>query len=420
MIRTYFKQAWVIIKENRLISGISIAGTALSISAIMLIVLTFQVNYGNYAPESNRYRTLYIPCMSATSKDGFTNNGMMSERVLRECLYTLKTPAVVSGATYNYPIRLSMPGEKISFSFKGKYTDELFFKVFDFQFIDGKPFSKADLTSAIRQVVISKEVALRLFATPLAAGRMFQMKHVNYTVCGVVENVSKAASEAYAQVWMPYTLNKKLVEQNPNNSEGTTGELKAYLLASSTSDFDKIRAELDQTVSRFNKSLKEHKISFIHSPYTIIESMYGNDGYSDGNFKSWITTTGSLIGFLLLLPALNMIGIAMTQYRKRRSEIGLRKSFGAHFRILFHQILIENFLISFIGGVIGIIISFVLFVVCKSFLISDAELTMEMLFQPIVFIAALFFIFLINLLTASIPAWRTARLPIVKAINDID
>lgn len=40
---------------------------------------------------------------------------------------------------------------------------------------------------------------------------------------------------------------------------------------------------------------------------------------------------GAVILFLLLLPALNIIGITLTQFRKRRSEVGVVKRL-AHVR----------------------------------------------------------------------------------------
>lgn len=43
MIQHYFKQAWFLMKQNPLISTLSVAGTALAISAVMLCVLIVQV-----------------------------------------------------------------------------------------------------------------------------------------------------------------------------------------------------------------------------------------------------------------------------------------------------------------------------------------------------------------------------------------
>ena len=71
-----------------------------------------------------------------------------------------------------------------------------------------------------------------------------------------------------------------------------------------------------------------------------------------------------------------------------------------------------------IGGVIGIGLSMVLLVVGKPFMLSEnVSLTAPMLIKPGLFISALIFTFLLNILSAGIPAWRTTRQPIVEALK---
>ena len=48
------------LRENRLISLISILGTALSIAMIMVVILVFQVQLTSFVPEVNRDRMLYV------------------------------------------------------------------------------------------------------------------------------------------------------------------------------------------------------------------------------------------------------------------------------------------------------------------------------------------------------------------------
>ena len=102
--------------------------------------------------------------------------------------------------------------------------------------------------------------------------------------------------------------------------------------------------------------------------------------------------------------------------QKRKEEIGLRKAFGATGQNLLMQILSENFVLTLIGGVIGIGLSMVLLVVGKPFMLSEnVSLTAPMLIKPGLFISAL--TFLLNILSAGIPAWRTTRQPIVEALK---
>ena len=60
MYRIYFKQALLMLKQNKFISAIAIIGTALAIMMILVIVMADTVQNADAAPESNRSRTLYI------------------------------------------------------------------------------------------------------------------------------------------------------------------------------------------------------------------------------------------------------------------------------------------------------------------------------------------------------------------------
>lgn len=53
MYKQYIKQAVQMLRENTLVSVISISGTALAIAMILVMVLVFQINSAGFAPESN-------------------------------------------------------------------------------------------------------------------------------------------------------------------------------------------------------------------------------------------------------------------------------------------------------------------------------------------------------------------------------
>ena len=69
MIKLYIKQAFYQLRENRLISLVSIIGTALAICMIMVIVLVLEVRITDCVPEVNRSRSLYMKAMSIHQKE---------------------------------------------------------------------------------------------------------------------------------------------------------------------------------------------------------------------------------------------------------------------------------------------------------------------------------------------------------------
>ena len=67
MIKQYFTQAWAQLRQQPLISAVSIAGTALAIFLIMLVVMMQQVKVAPFAPESNRD---FISALRIFRRDG--------------------------------------------------------------------------------------------------------------------------------------------------------------------------------------------------------------------------------------------------------------------------------------------------------------------------------------------------------------
>ena len=98
-VRLYFQQALYHLRENPVISWISVLGTALSICMIMVIVITLRVRIADCEPEVNRSRSLYVPNMSYRAKgdtSGSSANSSMSVQTGRECFKTLPTAEAVT------------------------------------------------------------------------------------------------------------------------------------------------------------------------------------------------------------------------------------------------------------------------------------------------------------------------------------
>ena len=122
----------------------------------------------------------------------------------------------------------------------------------------------------------------------------------------------------------------------------------------------------------------------------------------------------------------------MTESRmeRRLAEMGIRRAFGARTFTLLNQILLENLLFTLLGGVAGLLLSY-LFIILNSqwilqlignqYLFSnhglDITFTPAMLLNFTVFFTALAICFLLNLLSALIPAWRASRRPIINSLT---
>lgn len=417
MIKQYIKQAWYTLRENRLVSIISIAGTAISIAMIMITVLVFQIQFASFAPENNRDRMLYVKDGTEVKNSGSWNRGNMSVEAARECFYSLKLPEAVSAYAFGSK-PLSVPGRRMYKTYAVTYTDPAFWKIFSFRFLEGKPFTEADFQSAIPRLVLSESTARKLYGTTNVVGKQVMVDLDEYTICGVVEDVSRAASTAFGDVWIPYATNSILV--NDVSCENMAGAFSVCMLARSSVDFDPVRQELKGQIARYNSTKQDWQIHFFHNPISQFDVAIGSIGQVKVDWRFYLADTGAMLLFLLLVPALNLLGVTHAAVQKRRAEMGVRKAFGATRGVLIRQVLGENAVITLLGGFIGLILSFAILPVCKDFLLpkSGAMLNADMLFQPVVFIAALLFSLLLNLLSAGIPAARIANQQIVSSLKD--
>lgn len=416
MIKQHIKQAVQLLKENRLVSCISIIGTALSIAMVMVVVLLFQIQLSGYYPEYNRDRMLYIQGTEATSKNGTdTNRGGMSAEVVRECFYSLKTPEKVT-AIYSEDLPISLPNKRLFKEYNVKYTDDGFWSIFNFRFITGKPFEKADFLSGIPKAVITDQTARELFGTTDVLGKNIVINFINYSITGVVKEVSRAARDSYAEAWIPYTTKDQLMSLQ--YADGVSGGFNVCILAKHSKDFASIRTELKQQTARYNEGKQLYKVGFAENPISRLDIAMGSEGFRKVDYKDFILETGSLVLFMLLVPALNLIGVTQASIQRRKSEVGLRKAFGATYSKLVSQILYENLVITLLGGALGLLFSFGLLNISKDFLLeNNTMINSDMLFQPGTFVATLFFVLLMNFLSAGIPALRIAKQPIVEALK---
>lgn len=207
MYKTYFKQALALLGENKLLALVSVLGTALAISMIMVIVIVWQVRTASYAPETNRDRMLYVKKVSATYIDdaNVRSSYHLAPRVIKECFYPLEGAEAVGMACHFEQRLAGLPDHTVEFKCDATFTDADFWRIFNFRFLAGKPYTKEEVQSGITAAVVCESVARSLYGTTDVVGRQIQLSYVPYTIRGVVEDVSLLAESAYGNVWVPYT-----------------------------------------------------------------------------------------------------------------------------------------------------------------------------------------------------------------------
>ena len=431
MYKVYLRQAMQMLRQNKFFSIIYITGTGLAITMVMILAILYYFRTGNIAPEINRDRMLVIQHGKILNKTEGQGNGSsrLSYPTIKECFYSMQTPEAVTAIL---PIGeqtefIQTPGSDEVYNGLVMGTDVAFWKIFQFRFLAGKPY-REEFTSGIRKAVVSESLARRLFNTSDATGKTFLLNFEEYQVSGVVEDVPSIAQFCYAEMWIPFT-NRPSQIQGSKWCDFILGHMQLYILAKKPGDFDAIRREAEENCRRYSANIPQYNFVLNEQPDTVLRAWLRTDSFASPKFMKLFIQIFSVIFLLLLVPSINLTGMTASRMKKRMEELGIRKAFGAQNRTLLLQILYENLLLTLLGGLIGLLISYGLIFMLKGWLLGNydwdgssltasIDLSPGMLINPAIFGYTLIFCLILNLMSALVPAWRALRRPIVDALND--
>lgn len=420
----FSRHIWKTLAKQPILSLVSVAGTALAIFLIMILVMINEVDVAPFPPETNRQRWLVQTGMSigntewGSTPELNTSNGPMSYNTIRRTFYEMSIPEAVTAFSRQNRSYLSVKG-KNPLSASRIDTDAGFWKVMDFSFISGKGYEEADVDARSQVAVISESVARRLFNSTDCVGRTLMLDHVPYRVCGVVRDVTNLSSFACAEIWVPLTSN----DTDRQVWSDHMGMLSAIILARDKNDFPAIREEYDKVWSKFRDEIKDSGWEIYLRGRPLDQTTYINTPYvnQEPDMESVRRRDLFIFGILLLIPAINLSSMTQSRLHHRRQEIGVRRAFGATRADIIREIFTESLIVTVAAGILGLLLSVVFIFLGGKTVLADGNdvtgLTLGMVLNMSVFLKALFFCFLLNLFSALAPAWQASRTNVVNALS---
>lgn len=124
------------------------------------------------------------------------------------------------------------------------------------------------------------------------------------------------------------------------------------------------------------------------------------------------------VGAVLLIGCANVAGLLLARASQRRPELALRTALGASRARILRQILIESLLLSSGGGVLGILLSFILLRTSMQFLPESMPRQYNIVIDGKVLIFAVLLSALTALIFGLLPAWRMSRQDPMHAMRE--
>ena len=430
MIKYYWKQAWELLKQHKLFSVLYITGAGLAIAMTMVVFVAHYIRVAPVYPETNRAETWVLKSVTVQRvKTRGSGSWQSSHQLVRDWWYPMQEAEQVSAVYNSWELDDYIQRENLGseLNVKVKYTDPAFFRIFQFSFLFLLPFSQADFESGIMNAVVGEDLARRLFGTTEVVGKTFSLNYTDCRIVGVVKDASFLTRDSFAQLYLPYTTVAGY-DKDSKSDAGMLGPYTVYFKVKDDAMGAALEAAMHEMVRKYNTSQEENKL-VLSGP-----DVYWKSVYRRGNVPlDWwelIRLWGGLVLIFLLVPALNLCAMISTRMENRLPEMGICKAFGADRGRLLRQILIENLMLTCLGGLLGLCWVWTILIAGRNWVFTlferygnsapegvDTIVSFDMLFSPWIFCAGFIVCLLLNLFSALWPAWKALGKDIVYSLN---
>jgi len=414
MIENYIKLTFKILARRKVFTLVTMAGIIIPVTLIVLISSLFMLFDGYQSPGSKFENILYLDQiqMKEIKSDGSVNmdvNNSPTFPFVKKYIKTLQTPEKVAAISDKENPEMIFMGNN-TYDLDIRYTDDVFWQITDFNFIEGRPFNTNEYEASAKIIIIDKKTSNALFGATNSVGKTVEIKNLSYSVIGVVENTDITQYRFYANAYIPFTCSDEF-----SSDVLWSGFCHPFILMKNKNDFDKVNNE-------FQQKLKQINFSELH-PMNNVEAQMTDDSYLEKittfagiDNEKFTIMVALLIFFFIIFPSINLANINNNRIYERLSESGVRKTFGATVKTLILQFIIENILVVLIGGLLSFLLAwFIILTINQMDLIAGIHLRINIK----VLIISLLAIFLIGILSGIIPAVRMSKSQIVNSLNSV-
>lgn len=269
-------------------------------------------------------------------------------------------------------------------------------------FKDGRFYNESESNSGAAVIVLGYDVAKTLFDNMNPIGQKVRIYGRKFNVIGVInkQGAGMFGDSNDTSVFLPANFMRKTYGDN-------TDFLTPVIIIKPDKgvDMNAFKAEVAQKLRNY-RGMKTGEIDNF-----FINILSGFTDLLDG-IVSTMNSVGWLIaGFSLLVGGFGIANIMFVSVKERTNLIGIQKSLGAKNRFILLQFLFESIILSVIGGIIGLIMVWIISIVMTKVLEFDFILG----FWNIMLGTGLSAF--IGLISGILPAISASRLDPVEAIR---
>ena len=276
-------------------------------------------------------------------------------------------------------------------------------KIKAFDIIDGRYFREDEAEGGYNVVILGYSIAQGLFPNDESAvGKTIKVAGKNCKVIGLIkkEGESMLGNTMDNQAVVPYNFGRLLMDVKSENSD-------PFIAAKAKPGVT--NAQLKDEITGVMREIRGLK-PMADDDFALNETNLLSKNF-DGLFDM-VSIAGAIIGgFSILVGGFGIANIMFVSVRERTNIIGIQKSLGAKNYFILSQFLFEAVFLSLIGGIIGLLLIYILTLSLHSVIDMEITLTRSNI------ILGLSVSILIGIISGFIPAYGASQLDPVEAIR---
>ncbi|MCL2493669.1 MAG: ABC transporter permease [Clostridiales bacterium] len=258
----------------------------------------------------------------------------------------------------------------------------------------GRFLKSPDVDNNSAVAVIGSGLADSLFATTDAVGKTFFIGGRSFRVIGVLDDIPQTLlGPSNDMAVIPYTLAERIFSLN-----GVT----AFIVKASSADVvTAAQEEINQELLNHYRNKNAFSILNQSALLSSLDSITSTLSYM----------LGGIAAISLLVGGIGIMNIMLVSVTERTREIGIRKAIGATRRQILSQFLVESLVISTLGGLFGLLLSWGILSLLSYMMNSSYAMSPGAAVLAVVFSMGIGLVFGIN------PANKAAKMPPIVALR---